>query len=334
MTIYDIAKEAGVSASTVSRVINNRPGIKDETREKIKLLLAKYHYQPNASAQGLSNGDSKMIGILVTDLRTTHHTGGAYVIEQYFRKFGYSSLILNTGSDKMSKRRCIESLSNRRVSAVAMIGSVFQDDDIASCIANYLSNIPVIISNGYLDMPNVYSVITDEKNGVEDCVRLLNSTGHGRIAFINEDDTTSNRSKELGYLEGIAKYCPGWLPVVSRVNKHESFDESQVITKSLIRNNPDIDSIIYATDLLAAGGLSGIRDLGLRVPEDISIIGINNSISAQICYPQLTSLDNKLEEMSTLCAKTLLGVLQGKKLSHKMMIKSNIVERGSTERVS
>jgi len=88
MTIYDIAKKAGVSASTVSRVINNKPGIKKETRERIQKLLEESHYSPNEAARGLVNQASKIIGILISDIRTTHHTEGVYYMEREFVKLG------------------------------------------------------------------------------------------------------------------------------------------------------------------------------------------------------------------------------------------------------
>ena len=97
MTIYDIARIAGVSASTVSRVVNNKPGIKEETRKQILALLEQYDYSPNETARGLVNKASRMIGILIADIRYAHHVDIAYYIEEEMGKHGYCSLILNTG---------------------------------------------------------------------------------------------------------------------------------------------------------------------------------------------------------------------------------------------
>ena len=89
MTIYDIAKEAGVSASSVSRVINNKPGVNAETRQRIMKLMEKYSYSPNAIARGLVSQSSKTIGIMVADIRNIHHTDGAYYIEREMVAMGY-----------------------------------------------------------------------------------------------------------------------------------------------------------------------------------------------------------------------------------------------------
>ena len=98
-TIYDIAKEAGVSASTVSRVVNNKPGINEKTRKKVQQLLEKYNYIPNEAARGLVTQSSRIIGILIEDIRVFHHTESAYVIEQEMTRLGYTCKH-RTGSQK------------------------------------------------------------------------------------------------------------------------------------------------------------------------------------------------------------------------------------------
>lgn len=153
MTIYDIAKEAGVSASTVSRVINNRPGVSIEVRRKVQRILKKYDYFPSETARGLVNQTSKIIGILVDDLRTSHHTEGAYIIERELAKLGYCCIILNTGTDDKSKADYLKVLKQRRVDGAVLMGSSFQSQEVEKAITKYLPNRPVVMANGYLDLP-------------------------------------------------------------------------------------------------------------------------------------------------------------------------------------
>ena len=128
VTIYDIAKLAGVSASTVSRVINEYPHVKKSTRARVLKLLDEYHYVPNETARGLVNQSTRMIGILISDIRTTHHTDGVYYIEQELSKQGYSCLIYNTGSSKKDQTRYIQLLSQRKVEAAVLMGSIYQTE--------------------------------------------------------------------------------------------------------------------------------------------------------------------------------------------------------------
>ena len=135
MTIYDIAEIAGVSASTVSRVINNKPGVGLETRQKIMKLMENYNYSPNAIARGLVSRSSKTIGILVADIRNIHHIDGAYYIERELIAQGYCCIILNTGNEDADKVNAIEILHRRRVEGVVMMGSIFQCREVEEAVA-------------------------------------------------------------------------------------------------------------------------------------------------------------------------------------------------------
>ena len=159
MTIYDIARMAGVSASTVSRVVNNKPGIKEETRKQILALLEQYDYSPNETARGLVNKASRMIGILIADIRYAHHVDIAYYIEEEMGKHGYCSLILNTGLTDDKKVDAVKVLEQRRVDGVILVGSTFQCDAVKRAVESGLSKVPVVITNGYLDLPNVKGVL-------------------------------------------------------------------------------------------------------------------------------------------------------------------------------
>ena len=173
MTIYDIAREAGVSASTVSRVINNKPGIKESTRKKVQKLLDEYNYTPDVAARGLVMQASKFIGILIEDIRVSHHTESAYVIEQEMTRQGYTCITFSTGADSKRKAQYIEILEQRRVEGAIFIGSMFGTEAVRQSVEQHLSNTPVVIVNGALDLPNTYSVLIDEERGTEECVALL-----------------------------------------------------------------------------------------------------------------------------------------------------------------
>lgn len=330
MTIYDIAEEAGVSASTVSRVINNKSGVKAATRKKIQQLLDKYNFAPDETARGLVNQSSKMVGVLVSDIRTLHHSESAYIIERDLVKHGYCCIIFNTGSDEASKAAYIKILATRRVEAAVLIGSTFQNDSVKNAIKEYLPDLPVVMANGTIDLPNVFSVLTDEENGVADCVRLLVSKGKRHLAFINQDRTPSNRLKQKGFLEEIARQGVSSDAVIIQVDDVGSWQESHDVTVKLIREKPEIDGIIYTTDLLAAGGVRALVDLGVKMPKDVAVIGIDNSLYSEISNPKITSLDNKLLDMSMTCSEILLKALRSQKAALKMRLLSSIVERETT----
>lgn len=331
MTIYDIAQEAGVSASTVSRVINKKKGVNKRNRIIVEELLKKYNFEPNASARGLVQQSTKIIGILMSDIRTAHHAEGTYILEQELKNYGYNCIIINSGFSDSAREESIRTLFSRRVEAIVLVGSTFQSENIKKAIQEYLGGLPVIIENGYIDLPNVYGVLADEQNGIADCVRLLHSKGKRNMTFINFGDTPSNNLKILGFKSALKELLGQENPPVLQLStEEEEWQASYDATLRLMKEHPETDSIIYATDFLANAGILALKDAGYAIPEQVAVIGVDNSTYARISSPKLTSLDNKLQQLSITCSDILVKVLQGERVANKMMIFSNIVERETT----
>lgn len=335
MTIYDIAVEAGVSASTVSRVLNGKKGVNRETRQKVEKLLKKYHFEPNASAQGLVSQSSKIIGIMMSDIRTSHHAEGAYFIEQYLQKEDYSCVIVNSGFSEESRENGFRLLSSRRAEAVVLIGSTFQTESVKKNIQKYFPDIPIIIENGYIDLPNVYGVLADEQDGIAACLRLLYEKGCKCPYYINMNHTPSNTLKMRGFVSVWLVNNPGDTasPPILDIKRNPNEDEWTTSYKEiqrLIAEHPEIDSLIFSTDLLANAGARALMEAGINVPKQVAVIGVDNSIYSKLSYPPLTVLDNKMQELSITCSNMLLRILNNEVVAHKVMILSDIVERDTT----
>jgi len=293
--------------------------------------MAECNYIPNETARSLVTQSSHMIGILLTDMRTTHHTNGVYYIQYEFAERGYSCLIYNTGRDESNWVHYIQSLSQREVDAAVLMGSIYQSETVASALRTYLPNTPVVLCNGELDLPNVYSIVCDERGGVENCVRLLLASGQRYPAFLVNQFTPSNRLKLAGYEAGMMSCCPLLPPVVIETGNenHEVYDA----TCELLRSHPEVDCIIYSEDNLALVGFRALADLGRAVPDNFAVIGINNSPYAEVSIPTLTSLDNVLHEMSLQAVNCILSLLEGKNVEKRMTIGTKIVQRQSTRRL-
>ena len=327
MTIYDIARQVGVSASTVSRVINKRPGINAKTREKVEKALRESNFSINEAAKGLVNQSSRMIGILVSDIRNQHHIEGAYMIEQYFLEKGYCSLLFNAGTDKEGMAGYIKLLSSRRVDALVLIGSIFQNDEVMLAIENYMPNVPVVMQNGILDLPNVSSVVSNDGQGAYDAVVHMYNKGKMNIAFINNNDTPSNLKKLAGY----RRAC-GELGMKSReiLRCEDSFSGGAAATEELVRMYPDVDAILYSVDTLAAGGVRFLVDMGLSIPDDIALFGTDNSPFALITNPRLSSVDTKLRDLSNACADILSRAIEDRSYRKNIQIDCSLVLRETT----
>ena len=328
MTIYDIAKEAGVSPSSVSRVINKKPGVKENTRRRVMELLEEHDFVPNAIAKGLVSKSSKTIGILISDLRVSHHVDGVYHVEKELTDHGYCSLIMNTGSKAIDKVQAIRELERRRVDGLVLMGAVFQCSEVKSAITQYLRDIPVLMVNGCLDLPNVCGVISDEEDATKRCVERLDQLGRSRLAFVCDDGVNpSVEAKRRGYRRAMETLPDTECWIYPAEN---SYAGGEAATLRVLAEHPEVDGILYSVDLLAAAGIHTLMKSGVSVPERVSVIGMNNSVYAEICSPSITSLDNKRNEASVMAASMLIDKINGQKIAQKVMLFSELIEREST----
>lgn len=335
MTIYDIARQAGVSASTVSRVINQKPGVRESTRRRIQELLDENDYTPDISARGLVTQASRFIGILIEDIRVSHHTESVYVIEQEMTRHGYTCITFSTGPDPEQKAKYIGILEQRRVEGVILIGSMFGTKEVSSAIERYLPRIPVVIVNGSLDLPNAYNVLIDEERGTEDCVALMVRRGRRRLAYLMDVPTPSNQKKFKGFCTAMQRFGLGSGPDHTihapgqDTNPVSAIARGRAGTEEILKKLPDTDGILCSTDALAVGCLQELSSRGIHVPEQVSLIGVDNTVYGLVCTPTLSTLDNKLSEVCLSSARLLLDAFEHRALSHKLMLFTEIIERGS-----
>ncbi len=323
ITIYEIAKLADVSPSTVSRVINHKENVNAATKERVEKILREHNFVVNEAARGLVMKQSRMIGILISDLRTTQHTSGVYYMERELTAKGYTCLILNTGRNPEEQKVSIERLSRRNVDAAILMGSVYQNDEVRTAIETYLPRTPVILFNGEMESPLVYCIVSDERNGVKKAAEMLRERGRKNIAFIVDYDTPSNRMKIQGYHDGMeGEGVVGWT------------DGSQLggysATLKLIKEHPETDAIIYSEDNLAVSGLRALYEEGRTVPGDVALVGLNNSAFSELSFLPLSSIDNMLYRQSRMAVKNLELILAGQKVPKHIMIETEFVERRTT----
>lgn len=310
MTIYDIAAKAGVSASTVSRVINGRSGIGKATRERVEAILKETGFVIDEGARSLVSQKSHMVGILVSDIRNQHHIEGAYMILRRLQEEGYVSLLLNAGDSPDQKAECIRILARRKIDALVLVGSAFECPEVEAAIVAHMSSIPVVFQNGSFTLANVHSALAAEDRGTEEAVDHLYAGGRRRIAYVNNADTASNRRKIAGYRRAMARH--GLEPLVVPSCREDSGEAGGEATASLLANHPDVDAIIFSIDITAVGACRHILDSGRRIPDDIAVIGTDDSPYARLANPRLTSIDTRLQKLSDICCDMLLGALEGR----------------------
>ena len=208
-----------------------------------------------------------------------------------------------------------------------LIGSVYQNTTVQNAIMVYMPDTPVAICNGYLDGPNIYGVVSDELDGVRNAVRILASRGKENFVFINSQLTASAQHKMDGFKEGCRIFANdkghifqcGYSPA-----------EIMDATIQAIGQVPRPDVLFFAEDYLAFVGMHALVENGIRVPDDVAVIGINNSRYGEISNPALTSIDNMIFDICTMCVRNLINVLSGERVNHKMIITCELVERSTS----
>lgn len=326
MNIYDIAEKAGVSIATVSRVLNGSPNVSAKTKDKVLRVIDEADYTPNVFARGLGLNTMKMIGVLCTDVSDIYYAKAVSIVENALRLRGYDSLLCSTGSELDNKKKYMELLLNKRVDALILIGSIFKEESDNSHIEKIASQIPTVMINGLIDVPHAYSVTCDEYTAMYDNVVSLYKKGCHNILYLYDVESYSGLQKLTGY-KGALKDC-GW-PIdphlIVKVNK--DVNEVDRVVTELLEKDISFSAVIASEDQLAIGAMHAIQRKGYHIPEDIPVIGFNNSLLCECCMPKLSSVDNMVETLCTTAINVLTDVFDGKTVTNKMMLSAKLVER-------
>ena len=328
MNIYDIAKEAGVAISTVYRVLNNGV-VTDATREKVQRVLDKYDYKPSAIARGLVSKTMKTIGVLLVDVRVSHYANTAYVLEQEFTESGYNVLLCNTGGSMSNNIKYIKMLSERQVDGLVLVGSIFDEIRNEPSIMEILNNMPVVLANGHLDLPNSYSVLVDDRLGIKLSVDHLYEKGHKNILYVKDMNTASAEIKKEGFIMAM-KEKDIYKGEETIFNTEYGFDGGKKVAHDILESGIEFSAIIFGEDLTAVCAMKELKKMGLRVPEDVAITGYNNSEVAMVADTELTSVDNKFGMLASLSANLLSGLIDKKDNAASLTIQPVLVVRQSS----
>ncbi len=290
-TIYDIAKLANTSPSTVSRYINNKP-LKPENYKRIKEVMDKIDFKPNAMARALVSQTIKTIAVFTTDIRVPHFASTVYALEQEFSLKGYHVIICNTSLDPFKSLDYLKMLSNTTLDAIILVGSIFSKLNENEEIMNLLKNYLVIVANGELNLENSYSIKEDDKQGVYQAYKYLYEVKNRRkIIYFKDFDTKSSFNKLDGFIQAEKEFNQS-----SNSNniyyQIKDVDDGKKIVDELIKNKVEFDGIICGEDAAAIGVINQLKEYNFKVGKQVDVIGYNNTIYSEMSMPRLTVIDN------------------------------------------
>lgn len=303
MNIYDIASLAGVSIATVSRVLNGSEKVSEKTRARVMAVIEKEQYTPNLFARGLDQGTIHSVGIIVPDISDLYMSDCVSVLEKGLEEKGYSCILACSGYEKKSKASSVQMLLDKMVDALILVGSTYagngNDPEETGYIRAAAEKIPVFIVNGIVEGSNIYCNICNDRQAVYEATSLLISHGRKNILFLTNSGSYSALQKLQGYREALKRHG---LPVSEDMILHPEGRIHAVRDYLLNTPLPPFDAVICAEDFLAIGAVKYAHVRGIRVPEDLEVIGYNNSSLAVSCEPELTSIDSRVDK---LCRNTV-----------------------------
>ncbi|MCL2580283.1 MAG: LacI family transcriptional regulator [Oscillospiraceae bacterium] len=328
MTIYDIAKKAGVSITTVSRVLNGKEDVSKKTRQKVETVMLENNYMPSFIARSLVADVTKTIGVVVMDVRIPHYANTAYVAEQELSGAGYHVILCNTGNNAENVRNYVQDLVVKRVDGIMFVSSTFNMMQERPEILALLAETPVVIANGELPIPSACSVLVDDARGTELAVQHLFEGGHRDIVHVKSVDKESARIKQFGYRSAMEQR--GIEGRAYLLDTDYGIKGGRDVVGRLLEDGRVFSAIICDEDLTAIGVLKQLADTGIQVPGDVAVVGYNNSEYAEIASPTLTSVDGKGNDCSKLSAQLLCGLIEKRNHFPPLYIQPELVVRESS----
>ncbi|MBE7718491.1 MAG: LacI family transcriptional regulator [Lacrimispora celerecrescens] len=331
MNIYDVSEHAHVSIATVSRVINGNPNVSEKTRKRVLDVMEELGYTPNVFARSLGLNTMKTIGIMCADSSDPWLAEAIYYLEKELRGNGYDSLLCCTGYLPETKKKYLELLRSKRVDAIILTGSHYIEAKAKdnAYLLEAAKDLPIMLVNGSLDGEQIYSTVCDDHAAVYDATLRLYHSGRSSVLYLYSGNSFSNLHKISGYRAAVRD--AGFLIREElMVLCHKDLDAAMDRLDTLSRSGVHFDAVLASEDILAVGAVKYADKAGLKVPQDLSIIGYNNSILSKCTTPEITSVDNKVEALCTTTVNTLMKVLEVGNVPTKTTITPELVKRGTT----
>ncbi|TYB97329.1 MAG: LacI family transcriptional regulator [Kosmotoga sp.] len=326
LTIADIAKMANVSKATVSYVINNKEGVSLDVRNKIKQIIKESNYKPNTMARALAGKRTNSVGLIIPDISDMFYANIIRGVEKASGKFGYFLNLFTTHADPEKEHEVFDFLTSSIADGVIVM-TYFVGKEVTRKLKQ--RKIPFV----FLDFPyddDIYSVSVDNFEGGYKATSYLTALGHRKIAFIHGPEAArDSKARYHGYLKALREHN---IPYNNDLVLKGDFlrQGGYKAAKSLIKNNKVPTALFAANDQMALGAMTAFKKEGYRIPEDISIIGFDNTEASTFSKPTLTTIMQPIFEMGSLAAKTLISLINGKTPEMKRyLLKTRLIERHS-----
>ena len=331
MTTEDVARIAGVSQSTVSRVLNNYPYIRKNTRDKVLAVIEELGFTRDEIARSLVEKRTASIGLILGSISNPFFAETAEVIIQRAQELKYDVIVYNTGHKDENLEQAINLLIGKRVEGII----------ITSVSKNYTKKIqklhengfPILLYNSFLDIKNVNFIVMDNRKGARLAVQHLIELGHKKIAKISGPSKyLATYERTVGYKEELVEN--GYKIDENLIfNSEYSYDKIYTFTKKLLKKKDKPTAIIAASDQMALAVLDAASSLNLKIPDDLSVIGFDNIRLASNEFIGLTTISQQMDKMSLTALEKLIYLIENKETassSIQVFLKPELIIRKTT----
>ena len=335
-TIYEVAKVAGVSAATVSKVINNYPDVSDKTRKKVKQVLSDMNFRPNAEAQSLATKKTWTLGIIYFENSNIglKHPFFSAVIESFKKqseRHGYS-LLFGSKNNRIKNETFLEYFRYKKVDGIAVICSNPYEKEVLELIN---SEFPIVFIDFHND--NATAVTSNNYEGCRMAVKYLYDLGHRKIAHITGMKQKNNYISNLrknAYIDEMKKLNLEIKEGYIQKGNNFDFDSGYRAMMELLKLEDRPTAVFAASDRTAFGAIEAIKEMKLRVPEDISVIGFDDIEACLYSTPKLTTIRQDCDEIGKRAADILVNEIDGKKKENvNLIVPVDLVIRDSCKAI-
>ena len=320
-TIKDVAKEAGLTVTTVSRVLNNRGYISDSAREKVNEAMKKLNYQPNEVARSLHKKSSNTIGVIVPHIRHPYFAEVISNIENAAYKQGYRILLCNTQARAEKEKEYIDICTSNRVAGIILYSgnvSVGQFSEM---------DIPVITMERSLETGTA-SVECDNKTGGMLAARKLIDAGCKNLLLIGSNTGNAKLpadNRAIGFCEVCQKENIPFNEIDPQMKEYENMIYGEMVENAL-KEFPETDGIFASSDVIAAQIIQVCRSMGISIPQDMKLVGFDDAIVAKLTSPKLTTIHQPIKEMAELAVQLLKDATEGKLVAKQTILPVTLIE--------
>jgi LacI family transcriptional regulator len=329
-TIYDVAREAGVSMATVSRVVNGNPNVKPTTRKKVSEAIKRLGYRPNAVARGLASKKTTTVGVIIPDISSVYFSELARGIEDIATMYKYNIILCNSDQNKDKEIRLLQTLLGKQVDGIVFMGGKIDQEHIEEFKQ---SNVPIVLASTVDEQQEIPSVNIDYEQAVFEVISKLIESGNQHIGFINGpvEVPINGKYKLNGYKRALeAHHLPFEESLVTEGDY--TYESGKEATAQFLSQEIKPTAIFVDSDEMAIGTIHEIQDEGLKVPNDIEVVSSENTRLVQMVRPTLTSIAEPTYDIGAVAMRLLTKLMNHEKVdSITVVLPHRVDSRKSTK---